>query len=82
MTALIEGAKAGDKVTLKLPDGMKFKKGSSAEQSVPKTKQNQVPITWHIEANRTGTFDIEVSTNTGKGLTQKKRIVIRPAAVI
>ncbi len=79
VTALVQSPKAGEKLTLKLPDGMRFKEGVSAEQVVPPEQGGQAPVTWHIEATRQGNFDLEVTSTSG--VKQKKRVVIKESSI-
>jgi hypothetical protein len=78
VTALVENPKAGEKLTLKLQDGMKLKEGFTSELAVPPPAAGtQSSVTWRIEATKNGSFDVEVSSTSGA--IQKKRVVIKQA---
>lgn len=81
IVALVNKPKVGEEVTLKLPAGLKLV-GSEARQAVPPLPGGgieQSPITWHVRAERAGTFNIEVQSSTGT--VQRKSITIRSKTI-
>jgi hypothetical protein len=68
----------GETLELKLPPGLKLV-GDSQKQSVPAVPEGaqaqQSPVTWHIQAEREGTFTIEIHSSSN--VTQKKSITIK-----
>jgi hypothetical protein len=83
VTAYVNNAQPGDKVILKLPDGLKLAEGENnkAEQEVPAAGAGGrlTPVTWHVRSTGTGTFEITVerARNGSTVATQKKRVQIK-----
>jgi hypothetical protein len=78
VVALVNEPTKGETLELKLPPGLKLL-SESAKQAVPVVPEGaqaqQSPVTWHIQAEREGTFTIEVQSSTN--ITQKKSITIK-----
>jgi hypothetical protein len=66
ITALITAPKAGETLTLKLPDGLKLM-GGIPEHAVPPAvgalATNPNPVSWNITATKTGNFKVTVISN-------------------
>jgi hypothetical protein len=64
-------------VSLKLPDGFKLLEGAET-QPVPKlpkdAKNANVPITWRVQAGPTGSYELNVTANSGLSQTLKVEI--------
>jgi hypothetical protein len=78
VVALVNSPVKGETLELKLPPGLKLV-GDSQKQSVPAVPEGaqaqQSPVTWHIQAEREGTFTIEIHSSSN--VTQKKSITIK-----
>jgi hypothetical protein len=76
VVALVTSPKAGEKLTLVLPDGLTRSGSTPKEQAVPPAAgKSPSPVTWKVLANQTGNFVIEVRSSTG--LTQLRPITIK-----
>jgi hypothetical protein len=67
-----------ESVTLKLPDGFKLLEGGESQQLPmrPKpAKAANVPITWHVKAGPTGTYEFHITSSIG--LSHKLKVEIR-----
>jgi hypothetical protein len=77
VTALVKRPAPGQKVTLKLPDGLELS-GPDREQPVPPLPENSTktdsPVTWKVRARKSGSFEIEVTTSTGGSVYKKIKI--------
>ena len=77
VVALVNDPAKGETLELKLPPGLNLS-SQSAKQTVPSVPEGQAqqsPVTWHIQAEREGTFTIEVLSSTN--VTQKTSITIK-----
>ncbi|HTU16553.1 MAG TPA: hypothetical protein VMG10_00705 [Gemmataceae bacterium] len=78
LTALVHDPKAGEKLTLELPNGFSIAKGDK-EQTVPPVpagaRRPDSPVTWRIKAGAEGKYELTVRSNAGK--TQKLPVTIR-----
>jgi hypothetical protein len=78
VVALVNEPAKGETLELKLPHGLKLI-SDSAKQTVPPVPEGaqaqQSPVTWHIQAEREGTFTFEIISSTN--VTQKKSITIK-----
>jgi hypothetical protein len=78
VVALVNEPTKGETLELKLPPGLKLL-SDSAKQTVPVVPEGvqaqQSPVTWHIQAEREGTFTIEIQSSTN--VTQKKSITVK-----
>ena len=83
VVALVNNPVKGQKLTLKLPDGLRLLEGEREEQPVAMAEAGaaaqQSPVTWRICADREGTYVIEVLSSTG--VAQKKRIAIKTKTI-
>jgi hypothetical protein len=79
VVALVNNPIPGETLTLKLPLDLKLASGSKATQDVPPVPEGaaaqQAPVTWHIQAEREGTFTVEVQSSAN--IAQKKSITIK-----
>jgi hypothetical protein len=76
VVALVNSPVKGETLELKLPPGLKLI--GEAKQKVPAVAegaQEQSPVTWHIHAEREGTFTVEVHSSAN--VSQKKSITIK-----
>jgi predicted secreted protein len=82
VVALVNEPAKGETLELKLPLGLKLL-SDSAKQTVPGVPEGaqaqQSPVTWHIQAEREGTFTIEILSSTN--VTQKKSITIKTKTI-
>jgi hypothetical protein len=79
VVALVGGPESGEKLTLKLPSGLKLISGDAQQTVPPPEASGQSPVTWRVRAERTGTFTIEVQSN--KDVSQKKSVTIRAKTI-
>ena len=77
VVALVNNPAKGETLTLKLPPTLSLIGDSKATQEVPVPAgaAQQSPVTWHIQAEREGTFTIEVQSSSN--ISQKKSITIK-----
>jgi hypothetical protein len=75
--ALVTSPAKGETLELKVPPGLRLL--GDARQTVPPVAADaavqQSPVTWHIQAEREGTFTIEVHSSTN--VTQRKTIKVK-----
>jgi hypothetical protein len=71
-TAYVKAGNANQTVTLKLPAGLQFAAGQSAQQPVPPANSaGYSQVTWKLNATRSGTFVIEAE-GPGLGVATEK----------
>jgi hypothetical protein len=77
VVGLVTKPAPGETVTLELPEGLTLAAGTPATQPVPPrgASKRPSPVTWRVQANRPGDFDITVRSNVGP--VQERRITIR-----
>jgi hypothetical protein len=80
VTAYVSSPKAGETVTLTLPDGLKLAAGQEKTQSVPApaagAENRAVPVTWRVVSTAPGTFELSVARSTSPGAPQKRKVQI------
>jgi hypothetical protein len=78
VVALVNNPQKGETLTLKLPPGLKLI-GDEAKQAVPPVPAGaavqQSPVTWHVRAEREGTYALDI--HSSMGISQKKSITIK-----
>jgi hypothetical protein len=79
-TAYVKASNANQTVTLKLPAGLQFAAGQSAQQPVPPANSaGYSQVTWKLNATRSGTFVIEAE---GPGLgVATERVTVGEASL-
>ncbi|HYV37340.1 MAG TPA: hypothetical protein VE988_16650, partial [Gemmataceae bacterium] len=80
--ALVNNPEKGQKLTLKLPDGLSLIDRGTEHKIVEMPQAGAVqqsPVDWRIRADRQGTFVIEVLSSTG--ISQKKTITIKAKTI-
>jgi hypothetical protein len=77
-TAYVWNAAQGDKVKLKIPDGLKLANGESDEKTIEESGERS-QVFWHLRSGDAGEYNLEASTDKAK--SKPKKVVVKATSI-